>query len=88
MSSIRESSRLVTVIAEIKASLNYRIRNIVMKDVKAHSRYEDIATSREACIAIVECNPHHIKHLQLGFIDNGLMVLALRLGANLEEIPA
>jgi hypothetical protein len=49
--------------------------------------YDSVATTREACVAIVECNPHHIRYLPRRFIDNGLMVLALRLGARPEEIP-
>lgn len=49
--------------------------------------YEGVATSKEACVSIIECNPHHIKFLPRRFIDNGLMVLALRLGAMPEEIP-
>lgn len=49
--------------------------------------HESVATSREACVAIVECNPHHIRYLPPRFVDNGLVVLALRLGASPEEIP-
>ena len=49
--------------------------------------YESVATTREACVAIVECNPHHIRFLPRRFIDNGLAMLALRLGARPEEIP-
>lgn len=58
-----------------------------MKDQAERSTYENVAISREACVAIVECNPHHIKYLPRRFVDNGLMVLALRLGARPEEIP-
>ncbi len=53
---------------------------------KAQS-YEEFATTREACESIIECNPHHIRYIPKRFIDNGLMVLALRLGARPEEIP-
>lgn len=49
--------------------------------------YEEFATTREACESIIECNPHHIRYIPKRFIDNGLMVLALRLGARPEEIP-
>ncbi len=49
--------------------------------------YESVATTREACVSIVECNPHHIRFLPRRFVDNGLAVLALRLGAKPEEIP-
>lgn len=39
------------------------------------SPYEAIATTREACEAIIECNPHHIKLLPLHFVDDGLRVM-------------
>jgi hypothetical protein len=55
---------------------------------KRSMTYEDIATTREACESIIECNPHHISLLPTRFVDNGLRVLALRLGARPEEIPA
>lgn len=51
------------------------------------SRYSDVATSREACESIIECNPHHIKFLPLRFVDSRLAALAIRLGASPEEIP-
>jgi hypothetical protein len=55
---------------------------------KRSPTYEDVATTREACEAIIECNPHHISFLPIRFVDNGLRALALRLGAAPEEIPA
>lgn len=48
--------------------------------------YEDTAMTREDCISILECNPHHIRHLPRRMIDNGLLVLALRLGASPDEV--
>ncbi|NTF17166.1 hypothetical protein G6L37_01815 [Agrobacterium rubi] len=54
----------------------------------SRSRYSDVATSREACESIIECNPHHIKFLPLRFVDSRLAALAIRLGASPEEIPA
>ncbi len=49
--------------------------------------YEDVATTREACEAIIECNPSHISFLPGRFVDDGLKALALRLGARPEQIP-
>lgn len=54
----------------------------------SRSRYADVATSREACESIIECNPHHIRFLPLRFIDSRLAALAIRLGARPEEVPA
>lgn len=51
------------------------------------STYEDIATTREACEAIIECNPHHIRFLPSRFIDDRLAAMALRMGATQDEIP-
>jgi hypothetical protein len=50
--------------------------------------YDDIAVTREDCVSIIECNPSHIRFLPRKMLDNGLAVLALRLGARPEEIPA
>lgn len=50
--------------------------------------YEDMPMTREDCVSILECNPHHIRYLPKRMVDNGLMVLALRLGATPEEIAA
>lgn len=50
--------------------------------------YEDVATSREACESILECNPHHIRFLPSRFIDSRLAAMAIRLGASPDEIPA
>lgn len=54
-----------------------------------HARsYDNIAVTREDCVSIIECNPSHIRFLPRKMLDNGLAVLALRLGARPEEIPA
>lgn len=53
---------------------------------KARS-YEDMALTREDCVSVIECNPHHIGFLPKRMLDNGLVVMALRLGARPEEIP-
>ncbi|MBY3155507.1 hypothetical protein HFO56_24580 [Rhizobium laguerreae] len=50
--------------------------------------YDDLAITREDCVSIIECNPSHIRFLPRRMLDNGLAVLALRLGARPEEIPA
>lgn len=61
-----------------------------MKAIDIHTRhrsYDDSALTREDCLSIIECNPHHIRHLPKRFVDNGLAVMALRLGATPDEIP-
>ena len=50
--------------------------------------YDDMPITREDCVSILECNPGHILFLPKRMIDNGLVVLALRLGARPDEIPA
>lgn len=52
-----------------------------------HHGYADIATSRESCEAIIECNPRHIRFLPQRFIDARLAALAIKLGAQPEDIP-
>lgn len=52
------------------------------------SAYENIATTREACEAIIECNPHHIRFLPTRFIDGRLAARAVRLGATQDDIPS
>lgn len=51
------------------------------------SRYADIATTREACESIIECNPHHVRFLPSRFIDARLAAMAIRLGASPDEVP-
>lgn len=48
--------------------------------------YEDLPMTREDCVSILECNPHHIRYLPKRMLDNGLLILALRLGATPEEV--
>lgn len=50
--------------------------------------YDDMPMTREDCVSVIECNPHHIRFLPKRMLDNGLAVLALRLGARPDEIPA
>jgi hypothetical protein len=50
--------------------------------------YENMPITREDCVSILECSPSHIRFLPSRMIDNGLVVLALRLGAKPDEIPA
>lgn len=50
--------------------------------------YEDALSTREECVSLIECNPHHVRYLPSRMMDNGLAVLALRLGARPDEIPA
>lgn len=52
------------------------------------SAYEDIAITREACEAIIECNPHHIRFLPTRFINGRLAARAVRLGATQDDIPS
>lgn len=54
----------------------------------SQATYENVATSREACESIVECNPHHIRYLPIRFIDSRLAAMAIRLGATPDEVPA
>lgn len=54
----------------------------------SQSTYENVATSREACESIIECNPHHIRLLPVRFIDSRLAAMAIRLGATPDEVPA
>jgi hypothetical protein len=53
----------------------------------SRSRYADVATTREACESIIECNPHHIRYLPSRFVDARLAAMAIRLGATQDEIP-
>jgi hypothetical protein len=50
--------------------------------------YADLPLTREDYVSILECNPHDIRHIPSRYIDNGLVVMALRLGARADEIPA
>lgn len=54
---------------------------------KTGKSYEDFSLTREDCLSIIECNPHHIRFLPSRWIDNGLAVAAIRGGALPEEIP-
>jgi hypothetical protein len=61
-----------------------------MSEVKTNSSrstYESFATTREACEAIVECNPSHIRFLPLRFIDARLAAMAISLRAAPNEVP-
>ncbi|MTH95528.1 hypothetical protein [Roseibium sp. RKSG952] len=49
--------------------------------------YESVVTCREACVSVIECNPHHIAFLPARFVDDVVARMALRLGARLDEIP-
>jgi hypothetical protein len=49
--------------------------------------YDDLALTREDCESIIECNPHHIRFIPKRYLDNGLLVMALKLGARPDEIP-
>lgn len=53
----------------------------------SRSLYADVATTREACEAIIECNPHHVRYLPSRFVDARLAAMAIRLGATADEIP-
>lgn len=54
---------------------------------RTKTAYESMVTSREDCVSVIECNPHHIAFLPDRFVDVVVARMALRLGAKLEEIP-
>lgn len=59
----------------------------VLAGKRARRLYETQVTSREDCVSVIECNPHHIAFLPERFIDASLARMAVRMGAAIDEIP-